>query len=232
MTVPVGYQNWRRLLFLHWPIAVADIQPLIPACLEIDTYDGSAFIGLVSFVVEAARPTGAPPTLGLRFLETNVRTYVRTPSGEHGVLFFSLDAASLLAVVGARLALGLPYFWAGGRESLSERSVDYTLRRRTGSRVRMRYQVTDPVGIAAAGTLDHFLIERYRLHQPRGRFLWTVQVAHQPYPLYRAHLEALEDELVRAAGISVSGAPPLVHFASGVDVQVFGPRIRLLRGKH
>jgi hypothetical protein len=132
-------------------------------------------------------------------------------------------------VIGARLTLGLPYFWAAGHEDVSDRQVDYLLRRRTGEQptARVRYQIGDDLGIAATGSLEHFLIERYRFHQQRGRTLWTVEVAHRPYPLQRAHVEALADELVRAAGISVPGEPPLAHFASGVDVQVFAPRVRL-----
>jgi uncharacterized protein len=79
------------------------------------------------------------------------------------------------------------------------------------------------------GPLEHFLIERYHLHQPRRSSLWTVQVAHQPYALQQAHLEALDDELVRAAGICLRDTPPLVHFARGVDVEVFAPLVRPLR---
>jgi uncharacterized protein YqjF (DUF2071 family) len=207
------------------------VRPFVPHSLAIDTYEGQAFVGLIPFVVAAARPPGAPSGLGLRFLETNVRTYVRTPRGEPGIFFFSLDAASLLAVAGARLAFGLPYFWAAGREHASRRSVDYLLRRRSGVRpvIRVNYQVSDALGSAAQGSLEHFLIERYRFHQLRGRFLWTVDVADQPYWLYRAHLSALREELMCASGIYVPNSPTLVHFSPGVDMQVLAPGIRMLK---
>jgi uncharacterized protein YqjF (DUF2071 family) len=229
MRVPAGFQNWRRLLFVHWRLDISDVRHLVPECLEVDTFDGSAFVGLVLFAVEAARPLGAPPALGLKFLETNVRTYVRTRDGRPGVFFFSLDAASLLAVVGARLTLGLPYFWAGGRECVDGGTIGYTLRRRAGPGVHVRYRVGADLGVATHGTLEHFLIERYRLHHPRGPSLWTVQVAHRPYPLQQVRLEALQDDLVREAGIQVTGVAPLVHFARGVDVEVFAPNIRRLQ---
>jgi hypothetical protein len=84
----------------------------------------------------------------------------------------------------------------------------YMLRRRTGARpvTRVRYQVGEQFGIAEQGSLEHFLMERYRLDQHRGRSLWTVQVVHRPYPLHRAHVEALEDEGARVSRRSVSSA--------------------------
>lgn len=225
--VPIGYQEWRRLLFVHWPVPEAALRPLVPAPLSIDLYDGVAYVGLIPFFVQAARPFGAPRGLGLAFLETNVRTYVHLRGGDPGVFFFSLDAASLLAVLGARIALGLPYFYARMRERHEDGVVDYSVRRtaagRPGSQVR--YQVGEPLGPAQPDTLDHFLIERYLLHVRRGASLWTVQVHHQPYPLHRAEVQEGHDELLGAAGIQAPKQEPLVHYADGVDVEIFPPRI-------
>jgi uncharacterized protein YqjF (DUF2071 family) len=123
--------------------------------------------------------------------------------------------------------------WAAGRERVNDRAVDYVLRRRVAARpsTRLRYHVGEHLGPAEPGTLEHFLVERYRFHQQRGPTLWTVEVSHRPYPLQRAHVETLEDELVGAAAIRVPDTPPLVHFASGVDVRVFAPRVRMLRSE-
>src|SRR3954471_20196193 len=107
---PIGFQRWHSLLFLHWPVPEAVLRPLVPPALTIDCYDGVAYLGLIPFAIEEARPVGAPAALGLRFLETNIRTYVHLDGREPGIYFFSLDAASWNAVVGARLGFGLPYF--------------------------------------------------------------------------------------------------------------------------
>jgi len=100
----------------------------------------------------------------------------------------------------------------------------YMLRRRTGARpvTRVRYQVGEQFGIAEQGSLEHFLMERYRVYQHRGRSLWTVQVVHRPYPLHRAHVEALEDEGARASRRSVS---------IGYRPQLLEPRRRLRAGE-
>jgi uncharacterized protein YqjF (DUF2071 family) len=226
--LPAGFQEWRRLLFLHWAVPTEIVRPLVPRRLAIDVHDGLAYVGIVPFFVQAARPFGAPRALGLEFLETNVRTYVHLDGRAPGVYFFSLDAASLLAVFGARVAFGLPYFYAYGREQRSGGGdVEYTLRRFAGAQpmVHVRYTVGEPVGPAPPGTLEHFLIERYLLHVQRGPTLWTVQVHHRPYPLHRARLLERQDELVGAAGIALPDLPPLVHSATGVDVEVFPPRL-------
>ena len=107
---PAGCQRWRSLLFLHWPVPAVVLRPLVPPGLAIDLYDGLGYVGLTPFLVRGARPAGVPEALSLDFLEANVRTYVRVDGREPGVYFFSLDAASLIAVLGARLGLGLPYF--------------------------------------------------------------------------------------------------------------------------
>ena len=229
---PAGLQEWRRLLFLHWAVPADLLHPLVPRRLDLDLYDGVAYVGLVSFFIQAARPVGAPRSLGLAFLQTNVRTYVHLDGSGPGVYFFSLDAASLLAVVYARLAFGLPYFYARGRELRGDREVDYTLRRFPDAQamVHVRYSVGEPLGPALPGTLEHFLIERYQMHIQRGRTLWTARVQHRPYPLHRVWLLGGQDELRRAAGISVPNERPLVHYATGADAEVFAPRLVPLPG--
>ena len=226
---PVGYQDWRALLFMHWPVPVEALRPLVPARLSLDLYDGVAYVGVIPFAVLRLRGLGMPSRLGLDFLETNARTYVHVDGRDPGVYFFSLDAASWLAVLGARAGFGLPYFHARMRFRREGRSVDYTMQRTSGRRPRhtVRYEVGELLGASAPGTLEHFLIERYLLHVERGGTLWTVQVHHAPYPVQRARVLEVHDELVAAAGLPPpDGPPPLVHWAAGVDVETFAPKPR------
>jgi uncharacterized protein YqjF (DUF2071 family) len=144
------------------------------------------------------------------------------------VYFFSLDAASAIAVLGARLGLGLPYFLARGRL----RGSDYRLRRLGKSRgtCHAEYEVGQALGPAEPGSLDFFLIERYVLHTRRGPSLWSIRVHHQPYPLQQVHVSRLRQSLTDADGLPrLADAPPLAHYSPGVDVAIFPPRVRLLR---
>lgn len=223
---PIWFQRWHSLLFLHWPIPAAVLRPLVPAALDLDLYDDVAYVGLVPFAVEQARPVGAPPGRALAFPETNVRTYVHVGGRDPGVYFFSLDAASRLAVAGARIGFGLPYCHA--RMSMRTRGavVDYALQRLSGRRgsLAVRYVVSESVGPAVPGTLEHFLVERYLLHVERRRRLWTTRVHHRPYPLYGARVLRLQESMFAANGLPPApGPPPIVHYASLVDVDVYPP---------
>jgi uncharacterized protein YqjF (DUF2071 family) len=126
---PIMFQAWNQLTFLHWPYQQKHIRPLVPCELELDTFQGAAWIGRTPFLLTGLRPRGLPTLPWLsEFPEMNIRTYVRGPDGEHGIWFFSLEADRLSAVVGARLLYGLPYRWADITSSYDSRQVEYTSR--------------------------------------------------------------------------------------------------------
>jgi hypothetical protein len=179
-------QRWNDLLFAHWPIPVCEMARLIPAGLEVDTFDGYAWIGVVPFWMDQVRTraTGercitVPGTA--TFCELNLRTYVRSQiTDRHGVYFFSLDAASLLAVIGARTLFHLPYFLASMHQQIgADGSVEYSSRRLlTGRSVRFnaRYRgLGHAAGPSRPGTLEYFLTERYCLF---ARHAGQVQAGH------------------------------------------------------
>src|SRR5262249_60783837 len=104
---------WRDLLFLHWAVPAEPLRALVPEQLDLDLFEGTAYVGLVPFSMTDVRPVGLPPIVGLsRFHETNVRTYVHRAGSDPGVWFFSLDAANRVAVALARRLYHLPYYFA------------------------------------------------------------------------------------------------------------------------
>jgi uncharacterized protein len=146
-----------------------------------------------------------------------VRTYVHLDGHDPGVYFFSLDAASAIAVLRARLSLGHPYFLARGRL----RGAAYRLRRlgKSAGTCQVDYAVGQSLGTAQPGSLDFFLVERYVLHARRGPSLWSVQVHHQPYPLQEVQVRQLSQSLTDADGLpTLPDPPPLAHYSPGVDV--------------
>ena len=220
-------QVWRHLGFLHWPIAAEVIARLLPPGLEVDTFDGVTYVGIVPFTIPLTR-TGFGLPMAPAFHEINVRTYVHRDGRDPGVWFFSLDATSRLAVAGARLAYGLPYFAADITLAEAGGAVDYRARRHgVEAAFAARYQPAGEVAPAAPGTLEFFLAERYLLYSRSGRTLRTARVHHAPYPLQAATAAEVEQTLTAAGGLppgSCAGPPPIVHYAREIDVAIFGPR--------
>jgi hypothetical protein len=223
----VGHQRWRALLFLHWPVPVEVLRPLVPPRLQLDTFDGVAYVGLVPFAMRRVRPWWAPERVAFDFLETNVRTYVHVDGQDPGVYFFSLDASSRVAVAVARRQFGLPYHFARMRLARDGNALTYASRRLAGVRPRslVRAVPGEHLGPSAPGTLEHFLLERYILHVEGHGGLMLGRVHHTPYPVQGAGVLEIGDELVAAAGLPRPATPPpIIHFSAGVDVEIFALR--------
>ncbi len=227
-----GYHTWSDLLFIHWQVPVSLIEPLLPRELTVDTYDGTAWLGLVPFQMFGVRPWWSPAVAGIsNFPETNVRTYVHFRDRDPGVWFFSLDAARLLAVTLARWGWGLNYHWSRMSVRHDGSRVEYRSRRvMSGVLCNADIEVGDHYSnglpyaetrIAPPGTLEHFLVERYLLYSRRFGFLYQGQVHHRPYPLRTVRLLHLEQGLLAANRVPVNTEPCHVLYSPGVNVEVF-----------
>lgn len=218
--------TWHDLLFAHWPIPPEAIAPLLPAPLEPDTFDGTAWLGIVPFRMSSVRPRIVPTGPLGAFPELNVRTYARVrgrPDLPAGVWFLSLDAASALAVAGARAAFGLPYFRARIATARRGDVVSYDARRTHRGAppavLRATYGATGPAERATPGSLEAFLVERYRLFVPRGPGgLARLEIDHEPWDLRPAELDLEAETYAAAHGITLPATPPHLLFADRRDV--------------
>lgn len=217
-------QDWRALTYIHWPFRAEAVQALLPSDLQVDTFDGLAWVGLVPFRMEnvAARSTPAIPYFGT-FPETNVRTYVRGGDGP-GVWFLSLDISRLLPVVIARATYRLPYMWAKMEIVERNNSITYEMSRRWPRPVsRSRLEVEIGERIAEPTDFEHFLSARWRLYTMLGRKLAFARVDHEPWPLHRATAKC-DDQLMSAAGFTPPDSQPHVMYSPGVSVRIDRPR--------
>lgn len=221
----MGYQRWNRLLFAHWTVPAADIQSQLPAGLQVDTFAGTAYLGLVPFFMERVRPRGLPPVPGVSwFLELNLRTYVVDRAGRPGVWFFSLDCDQPLAVALGCGVFHLPYEHAAMDARLEGARCDYASRRRASRAPTDRFTWTAPQHggrTAAPDSLEHFLVERYRLFaaRPDGTLL-TGLVRHAPYRLHDPVVERWSTGVARLAGFDLEGPPVSLLSAEAVDVDI------------
>src|SRR6185503_19822085 len=84
------------------------------------------------------------------------------------------------------------------------------------------YQPIGAVYQSQAGTLDHWLTERYCLYAAdlRGH-LYQGDIIHQPWPLQPASADLLLNSMAQASGIALPDMQPLMHYAERLDVHAW-----------
>lgn len=221
-------QRWHDLTFLHWAVPPETVAPFLPRGTVPDTLDGVTYVGLIGFRMVGLGPGRGPgiPYLGT-FCETNVRLYSVDSQGRRAVVFLSLDAARLLPVLTAQALLRLPYKWS--RMSLQKTGdvVRYSSTRvwpgPRGAKTAISVRVGAP--LAEASPLQHFVTARWGLHTRAWGRTVHLPNEHPRWPLFHADLLGLDDGLVAAAGLPVSGPPVSVLYSPGVAVTFGGPGI-------
>jgi uncharacterized protein len=229
------HMRWHDLLFMHWPVPERWLRPLIPPALRLDTFDGSAWLGVVPFRMEDVRPRflSAVPWLS-RFPELNLRTYV-THRDKPGIWFFSLDAHNPVAVRLARSSFGLPYFDADMSCEVRGEEVRYrsvrTHKAAPSARFVGRYRPVGERFDSRPGTLENFLTERYCLYSAgasnRASGAGRVRrgdIHHRMWPLRRAEVELQDLDMTAQVGLALPDIEPVLHYADRLDVVAWPPR--------
>jgi uncharacterized protein YqjF (DUF2071 family) len=222
---PLMHQTWGKLLFMHWRIDAKLLRPLIPTELEIDTFDGSAWLAITPFTMWDIRafPPYIPPVPGLSSMhETNVRTHVhydRVP----GVWFFSLDCNSAAAVLGARTFYHLPYLNAEIDFEQEEDTIDYWLERieDPDAELAVTWTIGESLPYSHPGSLEFFLTERYCLYTKHDDEIHRARIYHEPWPLRRASLDSLESTMIESHGLPTPSGDPLLHYAEEISVDIW-----------
>jgi uncharacterized protein len=226
----IMHQSWGKVLFAHWPVSVKHIRALVPSFLEIDTFDGYAWISLVSFEMSHVRLRGLPALpYANRFPELNVRTYV-TYQHQPGILFFSCDAFHRFAVAFGRMVYHLPYFHAQMSLTRHGQQIQLISRRRhqdaAAASFHCHYRPTSAVFSAEKGSLDDWLTERYHLYAMHQQKLYRTDVYHLPWPLQHAEAEFIQNTVAEASQIALPASQqPILHYAEKVKAQVW-PYVR------
>jgi uncharacterized protein YqjF (DUF2071 family) len=219
-------QTWHNLLFAHWSLPPGALRLLIPKALELDTFDGKAWLGVVPFRMSGVRLRGTPSLPWISaFPELNVRTYVSL-DGKPGVYFFSLDAGNSLAVAAARVWFHLPYFNANMNLSSRGDEVHYfsqrTHRRVPAAEFAGSYRPVSDVFAAEQGTLEHWLTERYCLYAVASRQrIYRGEIHHAPWPLQRAEADIQENTMALAHDIALPATGAVLHYAHKLEVVVW-----------
>lgn len=218
-------QDWSHLLFLHWQFAAEIIQEKLPEGLFVDTFEGKAYIGVVPFFMEKIRPSYCPSVPGLSwFQELNLRTYVYDKHGRPGVWFFTLDCNQWLAVKIARSLFHLPYNHATMSSEVESEQLVYKSKRDGDNREQV-FQYPQSLTTqqeAKIGSLEFFLLERYRLFsQRKNDSIYEGLVHHQPYQYQHIDKTPQPTRLFSLCDFTEPGDPPVSSIiASTVSVKI------------
>ena len=221
--------SWHDLLFMHWPILAEVLRPLIPGRLQLDTFDGNAWLGVVPFRMSGVRPRFLPAVPQLsNFPELNLRTYV-SADGKPGIWFFSLDAHNKAAVRLARTTFNLPYYDAEMSYGVYGDEVRYrSVRTHKGALPTSfdgRYRRTGEVFESEPDTLENFLTERYCLYAADGGGrVKRGDIHHHMWPLQGAEAEMETLDMTRQIGVDLPRIDPVLHYAQRLDVVAWPPR--------
>ena len=212
-------QTWDDLLFLHYRVPADELRDLVPSGLEVEEHSGTGWIGVTPFAVNGLRARGLPALPFVSsFLELNVRTYV-TREEKPGIWFFSLDASSRVAVEAARRVYRLPYFRADIHVERHGAESHYECRRHSGKSFSAVYEAAGPVFEAAAGSLEHFLTERYCLYAQHESRLYRAEIHHRPWALQEADAR-VEQNTMPPSRLKL-GSETLLHYSARQDVVIW-----------
>ncbi len=218
--------TWLNLAFLHWRVPKEALEHHLPPGLRLETWGGSAWLGVVPFEMADVRARGLPRVPGThRFLELNLRTYV-TDGVRPGVWFFSLDCENPLAVRGARTAFHLPYLDARMQSKQRGDLLEYSsVRTHLGqhpARFRAEYGPDGDPFTSTPSTLEHWLTERYCLYSAdRTGRVYRGEIRHQPWNLQAAEAHIFDNTLATPLGINLPRVPDAAHFARRLEVQAW-----------
>ena len=207
-------QRWHHLLFIHLPFPKDAIKAHLPEGLELDTYDGMAWISIIPFKVTGMRLRNMPaiPYLSA-YLELNVRTYVKR-EGTSGVYFFSLDADKLLPVLGARM-ITLPYFHAKMKMKRQKDLFYFESNRKSHSEYNFNgsYQPISKPYYPEKHSLSNWLLERYALWTYKYGVLFRGDIHHTPLEVHDAEV-IIEKNTMLPFPFDDNGEIQLFHYAS------------------
>jgi len=218
----IAMQDWEHLLFMHWRVYSAFIEPHLPKGLELDTFDGEPWISIIPFRVGKMRIRKMPPLPFMYpFVEVNVRTYVKR-DGIPGVYFFSMDASKLLAVLGARFAT-LPYFHAKMKLKKKGKKFNFKSIRKDKEKetLKLSYQPSGKLFIPEEGTIDHWLMNRFALWSYKYDTLFRGDIHHKQWKVQHADLDIDKETITSFMPNNASISKPLAHYAKSKRVLIW-----------
>jgi len=207
------YQQWNQVLFFHWKIPAESLQPLLPKNLELDTFDGDAWISLVPFTMQKIRPRYLPAFAPVSdFHEINLRTYV-IKDGKPGVYFINIEAQKRLSAFLSRRLSGLPY-----EKSIIVRGVNTYKAENRLKQFFLDVEFAAKEAVTSKTPLEKWLTERYALYVDESGQLFRFDTHHREWKIRLIDIKKLNLNYKIGAIDLAAKKPDLAHYSDGVEV--------------
>ena len=217
-------QEWKYLTFMHWRVSPKILSHYLPEGIELDLYEGNAYVGLIPFLMKDVHPRLLFPISGIsNFPEFNIRTYVKV-NNKPGVYFLTLDAQSLITCFYASRAYGLPYNYTMGKIEVNEKRYSWESKRFIkGYEVSGTSNMIGKSMISKQGSIEEFLFERYCLFALRNKKICVGYTKHNPWNIYVAQAEVKKNNLTKSFNLGIKNLlePELVHMSEGVYINAW-----------
>lgn len=234
------YTVGKKVLFVHWPVDRQRLRSFVPSTLEIDTFDGSAWVTAVAYRVTEARFTAVKATPIRDFPQLNFRTYVRL-DGDPGVYFFTLDTSDILGGMFGKLIAHLPFRRAKMEMAEdADGTISFRSRRTEAGSAPTSFDVEyrphdEEASPSEPGSLDEFLVERYRyfapstslrdrLTNPDEQVVYVGDISHESWRLQGVDVEINRNTLFKGLGMETPITEPRARYTSWFDSTVELPR--------
>lgn len=214
------YQEWNNVIFLHWEVHLEELKKFVPEELEIDLFQGKAWVSVVAFTMEKIRPKFLPafPPIST-FDEINVRTYVRFGS-KTGVYFLSVEGGKSLSCKIAKGISELPYRYSKIKRTKnqyqsinSEYNDEFDLQFLIGEKIKEKKP------------LDIWLTERYALFQDTKKSINEFEIHHLEWPIREIEIKNLRVKYARFDKL-IRNKPDKIQYSRGVKVIAWGKNKR------
>lgn len=208
----VYYQEWNRVIFLHWEVPYDVLRKLVPADLDLDNFDGKYYVSVVPFTMEKIRPKYLPSVSFISdFDEINIRTYVEK-NGKKGVYFLNIEAGKWLSAFISKSLSGLPY----EKSDIQRTDNQYISKNnRKDFHLNIDFQVSET--LTQKTNLDLWLTERYCLFLDLGKNLYCYDIHHEEWEVKQLIIKNLEIKYTIGDCV-LTHSPTLSHYSNGIKV--------------
>jgi len=211
-------QEYERILWAHWPVPTDVIRHLVPSELEIDTYDGWAWITLAALHMVKMKMHYVPRLGDDNCAEVETRTYVKA-GDKSGVYFFSVDTPGRLRAWIGRNLLHLPWHAADASLAKDGDTTTFASSRMGGdASFEATYAPDGPRMDVPHDSLDYFLAFRNVMFGMKEGRLLASEVRHRDWHVHEGRMEVRTNTIWSSLEIEVPAVEPeLVRYAPRDD---------------